>query len=125
MGLTRNFKETVQARVRTDPEFAKELLREGIERLMKGELEIGKSLLRDYINATLGFTKLAKETRTPAKSLMRMFSPEGNPHARNLIAVLGALLEEGEIDLTVHCRPSSQRGATSKERGRATTERAA
>jgi hypothetical protein len=55
MPLTRSFKETVQARVRRDPAFRPALLTEGVEALLAGDLDTGKAVLRDYINATIGF----------------------------------------------------------------------
>jgi len=82
MPLTRDFKETLQARIESDPAFRDELLREGVECLLAGELETGKAILRDYINATIGFEKLSGLTHKPAKSLMRMLGPKGNPQAR-------------------------------------------
>ena len=61
----------------------------------------GKAILRDYINATVGFEQLAKDTGTPAKSLMRMFSNRGNPRASNLFTVLASLQENSRIGLRV------------------------
>jgi DNA-binding phage protein len=89
--LTRSFKETVAANIRNDPEFREALLTEAIEVLLSGDVQTGKAVLRDYINATLGFTELSARTGTPAKSLMRMFSPSGNPTARTLFAVINEL----------------------------------
>ena len=71
MPLTREFKETVQARLRSDRRYRKELLREGVECLLAGDLDTGKAILRDYINATIGFDELSR-TKPHAKSLMRM-----------------------------------------------------
>jgi DNA-binding phage protein len=88
MALTRDFKETIQARVRRDPAFRKELLREGIESFLSGEVETGKTVLRDYINATVGFNELAEVTHHSPKSLMRMLGPSGNPQARNLFEIV-------------------------------------
>src|SRR5229473_297288 len=88
MPLTREFKETVQARIKADRKYRKELLREGIECLLAGDLDTGKAILRDYINATIGFEELSRRTKRPAKSLMRMLSPSGNPQARNLFEVI-------------------------------------
>jgi DNA-binding phage protein len=88
MALTRDFKETIQARVRRDPAFRKELLREGIENFLSGDVETGKTVLRDYINATIGFNELAEVTHHSPKSLMRMLSPSGNPQARNLFEIV-------------------------------------
>jgi hypothetical protein len=91
MPLTKEFKETVQARVRRDRKYRKELLREGVECLLAGDLDTGKAILRDYINATIGFEELSRLTKRPAKSLMRMLGPDGNPQARNLLEVIGHL----------------------------------
>lgn len=88
MPLTREFKETVQARLRSDRKYRKQLLREGVECLLGGDVDTGKAMLRDYINATIGFEELGRRTKRPAKSLMRMLSPSGNPQARNLFEVI-------------------------------------
>ncbi len=91
MALTRDFKETIRARVKRDPGFRKALLREGIENFLSGDVETGKIILRDFINATIGFTKLSDVTRRSAKSLMRMLGPTGNPQARNLFEIVAYL----------------------------------
>ena len=91
MGLTRGFKETVIARVERDPKFAKELLDEATTLLISGEPETARVILRDLVNATLGFEQLAKLTEVPSKSLHRMLSPKGNPSMDNLAAILSAV----------------------------------
>lgn len=91
MALTRDFKETIQARVERDSAFREELLREGVECLLSGDVDTGKAVLRDYINATIGFEELAGLTDKSPKSLMRMFGPRGNPQARNLFEIIGFL----------------------------------
>jgi DNA-binding phage protein len=91
MALTRDFKETIRARVKRDPGFRKALLREGIENFLSGDVETGKIILRDFINATVGFTKLSDATNRSAKSLMRMLGPRGNPQARNLFEIVAYL----------------------------------
>jgi len=88
MPLTRSFKDTVQMRAQQDPRFRRALLIEAIEALLAGDMASGKAVLRDYINATLGFDALADATGINAKSLMRMLGPSGNPQAANLFAVL-------------------------------------
>lgn len=88
MPLTRNFKKTIQARVKRDAAFRKELLRESVESFLAGDIETGKTVLRDYINATIGFAALAKVTHHSPKSLMRMLSPSGNPQTRNLFEIV-------------------------------------
>ncbi len=91
MALTRDFKETIRARVTRDPKFRKELLREGIECMLNGDTATGRTILRDYINATVGFSEVAEATHIPSKSLMRMFGPSGNPRADNLFEVVSFL----------------------------------
>jgi hypothetical protein len=95
MALTRDFKETIGARAKRDPGFRKALLREGIENFLSGDVETGKIILRDFINATVGFPKLGNVTRRSAKSLMRMLGPRGNPQARNLFEIV-AYLQQAE-----------------------------
>ncbi|MFZ1091779.1 MAG: transcriptional regulator [Xanthobacteraceae bacterium] len=101
MALTREFKDTVKARAARDPNFREALLIEAAEQLLAGDLETGKAVLRDYINATVGFERLARETGTPSKSLMRMLGPKGNPRASNLLAVLGNLQRVSGVHLAV------------------------
>ena len=101
MALTRDFKETVKARAERDAVFREALLTEAVELLIAGDLDVGKALLRDYINATVGFEKLAKATGTPSKSLMRMLGPKGNPRASNLLTVLGKLQRVSGVHLAV------------------------
>jgi hypothetical protein len=101
MALSREFRETVQARAQRDPAFREALLQEAVAAMLAGDLATGKAVLRDYINATIGFEALGAATGTPAKSLMRMFGPRGNPQASNLFAVLGHLQQQGGFHLEV------------------------
>lgn len=94
MALTRSFKETIKARAERDQTFRKELLREAVERLLAGELDAGKSLLRDYIKATMGFGALVEALDRSPKSLMRMLGPSGNPQARGLFEIVTCLQEK-------------------------------
>jgi len=91
MPLTHDFKETIRTRAQSDPDFRQALLREAVECIVNGDLDTGKAVLRDYVNATTGFQGLEKRTKIPAKSLMRMLGPKGNPSAANLSSILTAL----------------------------------
>ncbi|HUY80393.1 MAG TPA: hypothetical protein VMU92_01575 [Acidobacteriaceae bacterium] len=104
MPLTRDFKQTVLARVQKDRAFRRELLREGIECLVAGDLDTAKSILRDYIKATVGYAQLAQATAIPEKSLLRMFGPSGNPQARNLLQVIAYLQKSEGLRLQVRQR---------------------
>ena len=87
--------------------YRKDLLREGVECLLAGDLDTGKAILRDYINATIGFEKLSRLTGRPAKSLMRMLGPRGNPQARNLFEVIGQLQRIEGLHLELSLRAAS------------------
>jgi DNA-binding phage protein len=91
MPLTHDFKETIRARAQREPKFRQALLREAVESYLTGDLETGKSVLRDYVNATIGFQALEEQTSIPVKSLMRMLGPKGSPSAANLSSILTVL----------------------------------
>ncbi|MEQ8321853.1 MAG: transcriptional regulator [Rhodospirillales bacterium] len=101
MALTREFKQTVKARVDRDPAFRQALFAEAVGLMMEGDVATGKALLRDYINATVGFEKLANDVGTPSKSLMRMFSKTGNPRADRLFSVVSHLQRMTNVHLAV------------------------
>jgi len=102
MVLTKDFKDTIKDRVARDPAFREELLKEGIECLLTGDVDTGKAVLRDFINATIGFDALGTATGRSPKSLMRMLGPKGNPQARNLFEIIACLQEHEGINLKVH-----------------------
>ena len=104
MALTKDFKDTIQARAQRDPAFRKALLQEGVECLLAGDVDTGKSALSDYINATMGFEELSQVFDKSSNSLMRMFGPKGNPQASNLFAVIHYLQEQEGIHLEVKAR---------------------
>src|SRR5271166_4166183 len=107
MVLTRDFRETVQARVRRDAVFRKGLLGDAVESLLAKEVALGKELLRDYINATVGFPKLAEETKLHVKTLHQMFGPKGNPTASNLFEIVAYLQHAEGVSFEVRsARPA-------------------
>ena len=101
MPLTRDFKETVQDRAQRDPAFREALLEEGVGCLLAGDVDAGKIVLRDYINATIGFEELGAATDKSPKSLMRMFGPAGNPQVRNLFDVISRIQQYEGVQLEV------------------------
>jgi len=106
MALTRSFKDLVQRHAAADPAYGEALLREGIDTMLAGDVDTGKTILRDYIKATIGFEKLGEATGTQPKSLIRMFGPRGNPQARNLFSVLGYLQKQAGLELHVTAGPA-------------------
>ena len=101
MALTRDFREAVKDRADRDPEFRNGLLAEGLEAVIRGELEVAKILLRDYINATVGFETVGKAVEKSPKSLMRMLGQDGNPNAKNLLGVTQYLQQNAGVQFKV------------------------
>jgi DNA-binding phage protein len=101
MALTRDFKETVSARVARDPAFAKALLDEAATAFLNGDPNTARLILRDLVNGSVGFEVLAAETGTPSKSLHRMLSSRGNPSMDNLAAIFGVLCKRLGVDIRV------------------------
>lgn len=101
MALTKDFKQTVVARVQKDARYRRALLTEAVEIFLAGDVATGKAMLRDYINATIGFEKLAKKLQKPSKSVHRMLGHAGNPQADNIFAIFKILQDEDNISLQV------------------------
>lgn len=109
MAITKHFRETVLKRARKDKQFRQEMLREAINALLNGEIDVAKSLLRDYINATIQFIPLSRRINKDPKSLQRMFGPSGNPSIKNIFAVIQVLKMTEGIDLQVSIREQSNK----------------
>jgi|SRR5215472_16018929 len=101
MALTKKFRETVYDRAQRDTRFRIALLTEAINAYLNGDEVTGKAVLRDVVNATIGFEKLAAELGKPSKSLHRMLGPRGNPNTANFFAVLQVLQKSIRVKLTV------------------------
>lgn len=102
MPLTRDYTETIIEQIQREPEFAKALLEEAAFLLFNGEPEIARLTLRDLVNGTIGFEKLASLTSKPSKSLHRMLSVKGNPTMNNLNAILTVLCKHLKVNIEVH-----------------------
>ncbi len=85
--------------------------------MLAGDVETGKEILRDSINAAVGFGQLSKTTHIPAKSLMRTFGPKCNPRADNLFQIICHLqAREG-----IHLEAGPRRLGREKGSGSAST----
>jgi DNA-binding phage protein len=104
MALTRDFKQTVLARAKRDPKFRQALFTEAINAYLTGDIATGKAMLRDLINATIGFEQLALEVKKPSKSLHRMLAPRGNPNTENFFGIVSALQRQTKVRLSVSAR---------------------
>jgi DNA-binding phage protein len=99
MALTRDFRQTIRHRAQREPVFRHALLREGIQLMNSGDFRAAKSLLRNSIDATIGFSELARVTKISHPRLQRLFGPNRNPSAQNLFEVIAAMQrEEGIIE---------------------------
>jgi len=101
MALTRDFKETIAARARRDARFRQALFSEAINAYLAGDTTAGKAILRDLVNATVGFEALAVAVNKPSKSLHRMLAPRGNPSTENFFDIARALQEKTHVTLRV------------------------
>ena len=102
MVVTRDFRETVQARIENDENFAAALLDEAIQLFLNNEPSMARVVLRDLVNATVGFEELAIEVKKPSKSLHRMLSAKGNPTMDNLTKIFSVLKHKLSVDFEVH-----------------------
>jgi len=106
MAITRDYKDTINERVSKDPAFTAALLDEAITLFLNGEPEVARLVLRDLVNATVGFEKLALDIKKPSKSLHRMLSARGNPTMDNLTKIIGILRNNLGLDIEVHTTPT-------------------
>jgi len=98
MPLTKSFNETIKAKLQQSERFRRALLREAVGCMVSGDVETGKSVLRKYINGTIGFVQLGADLGRSPKVLMRMFGPTGNPQAKNLFEIVAYLQKlEGTV----------------------------
>jgi len=102
MPITNDYKETVNERLQRDSEFAVALLNEAMTLFLNGEPDVARLILRDLVNATVGFETLASETTKPSKSLHRMLSAKGNPTMDNLTTILKVLRQKLNVNIEVH-----------------------
>jgi DNA-binding phage protein len=104
MALTRDFKETVLARAQRDGKYREALFTEAINAYLAGDTTTGKAILRDLVNATIGFEALAVEIKKPSKSLHRMLAPHGNPSTENFFGIVNTLQRKTGLKLRVTAR---------------------
>ncbi len=116
MPLTREFQDTVKNRAARDAEFRNGLLTEALNAVVSGELDVAKILLRDYINATEGFTAVGAALCKSPKSLMRMLSTAGNPSGTNLCQLIHYLQRQAGLSFQVVSLTSVSTRATSRTR---------
>jgi DNA-binding phage protein len=107
MPVTRKFRATILDRAVHDPVFRRQMLTEAVNELLAGDLGACKAMLRDYINATITFTQLAKKLKKTDKSVHRMLGPRGNPRADNIIEIIKILQTHERVRLRVEAHKAA------------------
>jgi DNA-binding phage protein len=97
MPLTRLYTDTVVARIKSDPKFARALYAEAVSAILEGETAEGLSMLRDLVHAQITFKELARQTGLGEKTLHRMLNRKGNPTARHLGMIVRSIAEDLRI----------------------------
>ena len=82
MALSVDYKEGVLKDLRNDPKMAREYYHEAVRAFINGDTETGGVMMRDLVNAGIGFQRLSRETGIRAPNLHRALAPEGNPTMR-------------------------------------------
>jgi DNA-binding phage protein len=110
MGTTRDFNETVRADLQHSAEYRRAYLREAVGCVVSGDVETGKSVLRKYINGTVGFMALGEAVGRSSKTLMQMLGPKGNPTITNFFEIVTYLQKVEGSALQVIDAPAPRPG---------------
>ena len=107
MAITRKFRATIMDRALSDSAYRRHMLTEAVNELLAGDLDAGKAMLRDYINATITFQQLAKKLKKSDKSVHRMLGPRGNPRADNILDIIKILQVYERVQLRVEAHKAA------------------
>lgn len=94
-------REQVKWRIRTDDAFSYALFSEAIQVLLADDMPTAKTVLYDYIDATIGFAELSIQSGMAIEMLRNMFGPAGDPRAADLFRVLSLLQQHQGIQFEV------------------------
>lgn len=114
--LTVDARETIRARITREPEFARALVSESIELLANGEPDTSRRVLRDVVDATIGFKNLADRLEKSPESMREMLSQNGNPTMNDLSAIIGVLRQKLVFSMEVISVTMSDKPLDSVER---------
>lgn len=107
---TVSYNDSIKAMIEENPELGAEMLEEAINSLLSGELDEGRLLLRQFVNATMGFKELAERTGKLDKNLMRTLSASGNPTAANLFEIVQACIKAEGVTVAAHVHRQTNAG---------------
>ncbi len=109
MKLARDFRQTVGERLHYDSAFANALLVETGNLFLNGESQSARLVLRDLVNATIGFEALAEQVSISSKSLHRMLSKDGNPRMNNIAAIFSAISKNFDVHIAISIAKANKR----------------
>lgn len=104
-GLRRYGEETLLDIARRSPEEWKRLLASSVRFFLDAEVETGKTALRDYIDAKIGYKGLSELTGLPVESLEIMFSRNSSPEVQALFGALRKMCRSEGVKLEVKAVP--------------------
>jgi hypothetical protein len=116
MELTTSFDESVTEDLRDSARFRKAFLGRVVASMLAGEVDLGKLMLRKYVNGTIGFIKLGAALGKSSKTLMQMLGPKGNPHIRNFFEIVAYLQKVEGITLQVIGPESSPKSSRTRQK---------
>ena len=116
--LTISNHQATVASLRDRPDHRTAMLAEGIQCMLNGEIEIGRSLVQYCIEANMDYTGLADITGLPAESLTMMFSRSGNPKLQEFFEAIACIARREGIELAVSpVRPENANANGKRPRG--------
>lgn len=78
------------------------MLDDAVTAFLNGEPHVSRLVLRDLVNASIGFEELSAETKRPSKILHRMHSETGNTSMDNLAAIFGTVRRRLGVAFEAH-----------------------
>lgn len=81
--------------LQNDREFLRAYIADAISSLFKNEHAVACLMLRDIVNATIGFPELAEKLgkKDKGKGLMQMLTKTSNPAVKNLFGIIAEIME--------------------------------
>ena len=117
-----NHQATVES-LRDRPDHRAAMLAEGIQCMLNGEIEVGRSLVQYCIEANMDYTGLADVTGQPVESLHIMFSRGGNLKLQEFFDAIACISQREGIELAVSPVQPENANGRRRPRGRYTRNR--
>lgn len=96
MQLTEDFKTVLFQRMDREPGFREALLDEIVACLNQDDWVVGKLMLGDFVEGTLGINQLGKLTHRSPASLTQILDPEINSETQDLFDLVDYLRKNEE-----------------------------